>query len=89
MRRSTLGWRILVVLDQDELRLRQSQLVLRNKDEETEIPLDQIRQLLVMSPNAMISAALMTELTQRLANVILCDAKRTPVCELYGYGVHH
>lgn len=58
-------------------------------DAEECIPLDQIRNLLVVTQSCSVSAPLLNELSKRFVNVILCDEKRMPSCHialsLYGH----
>lgn len=84
---SAEGWRTCIVQDYDKLSLRDGLLVLSGEEEIT-VPLNQLRRLLLMSPRASITTALLNELAQQHISVLFCDQKRSPAAELLPIGQH-
>ena len=82
------GWRTVVIQDRVKLFLRDDHLVTEMNGEETEIPLDQIGQLLIMSPKASLTVPLLNALADRHALVTVCDEKRDPSCVIMETGRH-
>lgn len=82
------GWRTLVVQDHERLSLHDGQIKLDMKETETEVPIGQLSQLIIMSPEGSITLPLLDELAARHVSVIFCDSKRNPSAELIGINQH-
>ena len=81
------GWRTLVVDSASELSLRDF-CVHIEKDKSIDIPVGQLKNVMITSAKGTVTAALLNELCRNNVNLIICDESRTPSCELVSAGHH-
>ena len=77
------GWRTLVIESDCDLSLRSNCVLISGVDvTETEIPISQIKSVIVASQMVNVSTALLTALGKSNVSVLLCDEKYNPAFEL-------
>ena len=83
-----MGWRTVIVSGRAKLDLKLNYLVVRKKDVR-KIFLDEIKSLIIESTQVSLTAALISELSERKIKVIFCDNKHNPCCEIVNYYNKH
>lgn len=73
-----MGWRTIFVSNPAQLSCRHSRLLIRQGDEETDIPLEDIETLLVETRQATLTSHLISELACRGIAVFFCDQWHNP-----------
>jgi len=82
------GWRTIVVIGKEKLYLRNGCLITEKDEEARQFPIEQLKQVLVMSDTCSVTTALMRELAQNNVSLVICDEKYMPCCELNGILTH-
>lgn len=75
------GWRTLVVNSRAYLGVTEGNLVIKRENAETEIPLYQIRAVMLQTQQATISTGAVAALAKCGATISFCDEKNSPICE--------
>lgn len=84
-----MGWRVVVVTNPSKLDYSMGYLAVRDVEKTTRVHLDEISVLIVENTASSVTAALLSQLTERKIKVIFCDEKRNPSSELVSYyGCH-
>ncbi len=84
-----MSWRVVVISSMAKLDYKMDYLVVRNSEEIKRIHLSEIAVLIIESTAVSLTAYLLCELAKRKIDVILCDEKRLPICNLLPiYGSH-
>ncbi len=78
------GWRSLVCTEYDEFALNNGLIVMKKGDKECTLPIEQLRDLMIVAASSTISVPLLVALTEANANVIFCDKRYRPVAQLCG-----
>ena len=81
------GWRTLVIDSFDQLRYHCGQLIVAG-DDEIGIPVSQLRCVMAASSQGNISIPLLNELMENHVEVILCDRKYDPSCDIVPISSH-
>ncbi len=82
--------RTIIIEEPGRLSLAQGRLVVRKADgTKRDVPLHDVRTVMIVSLQTTITAALVNELHGRQIGLILCDAKKLPYGEFVGYYDHH
>ena len=82
---SNIAWRTLIIQAHNTLGLRDEQIVLKSEDGEECIPVEQVREILVMSEAGSISFPLLIRLSESNTKVVFCDHRKNPVSEITPY----
>lgn len=82
------GWRTAVIQDKVKLTVRDRQLISEGQTE-TAVPLDQLRQVMIISDGSVLSASALLAAAQEHVHVVFCGSRHTPVCELIPLALHH
>ena len=78
------GWRSVICTEYDSFSLANNLVVMKSGDRECTVPLNQLRDLMIVAASSTISVPLLVALTEANANVILCDKRYRPVAQLCG-----
>ena len=81
------GWRTIVAGNGERLSLR-NECLLAEGETRWEIPLRQIREIVLEYPRGTLSLALLNALRKYHIQVLLCDEKSSPFCELSWFPAH-
>ncbi len=84
---SEFAWRTVVIQNKSTLKLENSNLSVCNETEKF-IPISQIRHLIIESNDVTISVPLINKLSENDVNVIICDKKYNPTCEMVNISNH-
>ena len=82
------GWRSLTIENAHEIRLSNGNLVVTD-DDSIRVPLEQLKSIMICSPQSSLSLALMSELVQNNIMVVFCDKTYKPVGTVMGLYPHH
>lgn len=83
-----IAWRTLIVQAHNTLNLRDEQIVFKSENGEEVIPVEQIREILIMTDAGSISFPLLIRLSELNTKVVFCDRKKNPVSEINPYFSH-
>lgn len=75
------GWRTIVIDSESKLSCQNGALLIRNHEEKS-IPLKKISNLIITVPQVSLSAPLMVQLSQQSTQVLFCNEKKEPACQL-------
>lgn len=84
-----MSFRTIVITKRCKLDLKLGYLVVRDELETTKIYINEISTLILESTAISITTALLCELTKNKINIIFCDEKRNPLCEISSYYSSH
>lgn len=84
-----MNFRTIVITKRCKLDLKLGYLVVRDELETTKIYINEISTLILESTAISITTALLCELTKNKINIIFCDEKRNPLCEISSYYSSH
>ena len=82
------GWRTVVLDRHERLELKNDCIVLKDEEHEQQIPLDQVRDLMISVPSGSITLPLLQRLTEDEINVVLCDGRRSPAAQVIRLNQH-
>ena len=80
-----MGFRTIVVKNRCKLEYSLNFLVMRTQDVEKKILINEIESLIIQSTQVSITCALLSNLAENGINVMICDEKSNPSCELLQY----
>ncbi len=80
-----MGFRTIVVKNRCKLEYSLNFLVMRTQECEKKILINEIESLIIQSTQVSITSALLTNLAENGINVMFCDSKNNPSCELLQY----
>ncbi len=84
-----MSFRTVVITNRCKLDLKIGYLVIRDEFNTTKIFINEISTLILESTAISITTALLCELTKNKINIIFCDEKRNPLCEVLSYYGSH
>lgn len=84
-----MSWRTVVISRRAKLELRLGHLVVRDEMQINKVHLSEISTLIIENTSVSLTAALLSELSERKIKVIFCDDKRNPSSELIPYYGSH
>lgn len=84
-----MSFRTVVIRKRSKLDLKANYLVVRDEYNTTKVFINEISTLILESTAISITTALLCELNKNKINVIFCDEKRNPLCELLSYYGSH
>ena len=76
------GWRTLVTEAHESLSLADECMVIQDGEEKKEVPISQLRTVLITSDRGSISLPLMARLAEENINLIICDGRHNPKCNM-------
>ena len=82
------GWRSFIVSGQDKLTLRDGNLIMENDTGELVTPIQDIREVMILSEQCIVSVALLNALAENNVSVVMCNRKRMPSCEVTPLNMH-
>ena len=82
------GWRTVVINEKSNLSVKDAQLLAEGKNSVL-IPLEQLRQIMVMSSSSTIEAGALASAASNHVHLLFCGEKYVPVCEVIPVGQHH
>lgn len=80
-----MGWRTIIISQHAKLSYASRSLIVQTIDGISQIPLDDIGLLLVSTTQAVITSALISEMSKRQIKTIFTDNEHEPVCETVDY----
>lgn len=80
-----MGWRSVIITQHAKLSYSAHMMRVQTRDGINQIPIEDIDLLLISTTQAVISSALISELTHQNAKIIFTDLKNQPICETVGY----
>ncbi len=84
----TSGWRTVIIERHERLELGDEQLIIRDEEQEMAVPLEHVRDLLIMHPSGSVTLALLQRLAEEGVNVVLCNQRYEPSAQLISIGSH-
>lgn len=85
-----MSFRTVVITKRCKLDLKIGYMVIRDEVETKKIFINEISTLIIENTAISLTAALLCELNKNKINIIFCDEKRNPLCEVLGlYGSHN
>lgn len=82
------GWRTLVIQSKSNLHIANELLIICHEEQETTVPLTQIRVLIIENDSITFSAAFLQKIIHHNIKMIVCDKRHHPCGELLGYADH-
>lgn len=80
-----MGWRSVIITQHAKLSYASRMMTVQTRDGISQIPLEDISLLLINTTQAVITTALISQLTKSEVKVIFSDEMHEPVCETVGY----
>lgn len=80
-----MGWRSVIITQHAKLSYSAHMMRVQTGDGINQIPIEDIDLLLISTTQAVISSALISELSKQNTKVIFTDSKNQPTCETVGY----
>lgn len=80
-----MGWRSVIITQHAKLSYSAHMMRVQTGDGINQIPIEDIELLLISTTQAVISSALISELSRQNAKVIFTDSRNQPTCETVGY----
>lgn len=80
-----MGWRSVIITQHAKLSYSSRMMSVQTRDGINQIPIDDISLLLVSTTQAVITTALISELSKKNVKVIFTDESREPISEICGY----
>lgn len=80
-----MGWRSVIITQHAKLSYASRMMTVQTRDGISQIPLEDISLLLINTTQAVITTALISQLTKNEVKVIFSDEMHEPVCETVGY----
>lgn len=80
-----MGWRQVIITQHAKLTYSSHMMIVQTKDGINQIPISDINLLLISTSQAVITSALISELTKQNAKIICVDDKYQPICETVSY----
>lgn len=77
-----MGWRSVIISQHAKLSYTSHLMVVQTKDGINQIPIDDVQLLLVSTPQAVITTALLSELAKQNTKVVFVNRSMQPSCEL-------
>ncbi|GHV28147.1 CRISPR-associated endonuclease Cas1 [Synergistales bacterium] len=84
-----MGWRTIFISNPSQLSCKHSRLLIRQGDEETDIPIEDIEVIVIETLQATITSHLMSELACWGVAVFFCDTLHTPCGVSLAFHQHH
>ncbi len=83
------GWRTIEITQMAELSLDNGNVIIKRDEGITSIPLSQLRHIIIGTNKCSISGELICEVLKNNCELILCDEKHNPYCELTKFADHN
>ena len=82
---TNMGWRSIVISQHAKLSYTSRLMVVQTRDGVSQIPIEDIQLLLISTTQAVVTTALISELTKQNAKIIFVDKNMQPCCEVNNY----
>lgn len=84
-----MSYRQIFIRKAEKLSLRHKSLIIRKENEEIAIPLEDIASLLLEDQQTVITAALLSVLSEYYITLIICNEKHLPVTQTMPINMHY
>ncbi len=84
-----MGWRSIIITQHAKLSYSSRTMIVQTNDGINQIPIDDISLLLISTTQAVITTALISELSKKNVKIIFTDDTHKPISETYGYYPNH
>lgn len=84
-----MGWRSIIITQHAKLSYSSRTMIVQTNDGINQIPIDDISLLLISTTQAVITTALISELSKKNVKIIFTDDTHEPISENYGYYPNH
>jgi CRISPR-associated protein Cas1 len=84
-----MGWRSIIITQHAKLAYSSRTMIVQTNDGINQIPIDDISLLLISTTQAVITTALISELSKKNVKIIFTDDTHKPISETYGYYPNH
>ncbi|QQC13704.1 type II CRISPR-associated endonuclease Cas1 [Pediococcus acidilactici] len=80
-----MGWRSVIITQHAKLSYSAHAMIVQTNDGINQIPVDDVSLLLISTTQAVITTALISELSKKNVKIVFTDEAREPISEIYGY----